>query len=369
MFEAIVVGAGFSGCTAAHLLAKAGMNVRIIEKKKHIGGQCYDYLSKDGITIQTYGPHIFHTNRSGVWDFVNKFSEFNTYSHKVLSYVEGKLLEFPINRNTIEAIFDVHLEAEDVREFLTMQIKKSHFHKPPENFEDAFKMQLGDKLYDLFIKNYTKKQWGREPKDLSVELAGRIPVRTNIENRYFIDLFQGLPIGGYVKLMENMINLPNISLQLESDYFKIKDTLSPDLTVYTGELDRYFNYEFGNLEYRSVRFEFETLNIEDYQPAGVVNYPNDYDYTRITEFKKMTFEKSPVTTICKEYPLSSGEPYYTVPDRENNRKRIEYQIFVEELESNGKHLFLGRLAEYKYYNMDDAILRTVTRINEWLNRK
>lgn len=365
----VVVGAGLAGATAARLLAESGRKVLVVEKLGHVAGHCHDYRNEYGINVHTCGPHIFHTNDRKVWEFVNRFSEFNYYQHRVLSYVEGRLIPFPINRDTICEVFGVNISTSQVREFLNLEVDRSVFNTPPENFKDAVVSQVGERLYELFFKNYTIKQWGRNPEELSAEVARRIPVRENRDSRYFSDVYQGVPSYGYTKMVENILDHPNISLMLETDYFKIRNDTDCELTVYTGQLDRFFAYEYGTLEYRSLELEIKTFDREFYQPVATVNYPNDYDWTRITEFKHFLGEKSDKTTLCFEYPKADGEPFYIVMTENNIRKREKYILKVRSLEESDRHLFIGRLAEYKYYNMDQIIGESMRRVTEWLKNR
>ncbi|MDU1904188.1 MAG: UDP-galactopyranose mutase [Dysgonomonas sp.] len=368
-YDVIIAGCGLAGTTAARLFAEKNLKVLIIEKEKYVGGQCFDYKDPYGITIHKFGPHIFHTKEKRVWDFVTQFSEFNLFQHRVLSYAEGNFVEFPINRTTINKIFGKNLSSEEIKDFLLEEVKKSTFNTPSISFRDAIVSQVGERLYSLFFENYTKKQWNTDPENLSPELAGRIPIRTNNDSRYFTDQYQGMPTYGYTSMMENVLNHPNIHILLGCDYLKVKDNFESDLTIYTGELDRYFDYKYGELEYRSVRIELKTFDTEQFQPAPVVNYPNDYDWTRITEFKQLTDDKSDKTTVCYEYPLAKGHSFYIVPTRENLEKREKYMRDVKELESSNKYLFIGRLAEYKYYNMDNVISVTMDKVNAWLENQ
>lgn len=363
MIEALVIGAGLAGSTAARMLAEKGKKVLIVEQQKHIAGHCFDYKNEDGITIHKYGPHIFHTNSKEVWNFVNRFTEFNFYQHKVLSYVEGNFIPFPINRDTIKEIYGIKIPTYEVNEFLKEEVKKSKFNDPPKNFRDAVVSQVGEKLYETFFKNYTAKQWGRDPEELAPEVAKRIPTRENRDKRYFSDKYQGIPKNGYTKMVENMLDHKNISILLGVDYFDIKDQINADLTIYTGELDRYFDYKYGKLEYRSLDLKLKTFSQEYYQPVATVNYPNDYDWTRITEFKHFLNEKSDKTTVCFEYPKAEGEPYYIVMTEENMKRRVKYMDDVKKLESNGNFLSIGRLAEYKYCNMDQVIGEALFKIS------
>lgn len=361
-YDVLVVGSGLAGATAARLLAEKGKKVLVVEKRKQIGGNCYDYMNEHGITVHLYGPHIFHTNNKPVWDFLNRFTKFNSFQHRVLSFAEGRLIPFPINRDTICDVYGVDISVDEVHGFLAKEVKKADFNEPHENFRDAVVSQVGERLYELFFKNYTKKQWEKEPEEISPEIASRIPVRENRDPRYFSDKYQGIPVHGYTKMIENMLTHDNISLMLNSDYFEIKDGIDFEMTVYTGKLDSFFGRSHGRLDYRSVNFQFETLEVETFQPAAVVNYPNDYDFTRISEFKQMTGEKNSATTLCYEYPSAEGEPCYVVISKENIEKRELYLREVEKLEKTGKFIFVGRLAEYKYYNMDqvvDAIMKKI----------
>lgn len=355
LIDCLVVGAGLAGCTAARILAESGHKVLVVERLKHVAGHCHDYKDENGITIHSYGPHIFHTNNKQVWDFVNKFTEFHYYQHRVLSYVEGKLVPFPINRDTICQVFGTELAAYEVEEFLEREVKKSRFNNPPKNFRDVIVSQVGERLYELFFKNYTIKQWGRDPEELSPDVAKRIPVRVGRDDRYFSDKYQGIPKHGYTRMVENILNHPNIILMLGVDYFEMRDLFKPKLTVYTGELDRFFDYIHGKLEYKSLRLELKTINEEYYQPVAVVNYPNDYDWTRVAEYKYFLGEKSKRTTVCFEYPSPEGEPYYIVMTPDNLEKREKYMKEVKKMERTREFIFVGRLAEYKYYNMDQVI--------------
>lgn len=360
-YDVLIVGAGLAGSTAARVLAEKGRKVLIVEQHKHIAGHCYDYKDQEGITVHKYGPHIFHTNNKKVWDFVNRFTEFNYYQHRVLSYADGNYVPFPINRDTIKEVFGIEIPTFEINEFLKKEVEKSKFNDPPKNFRDVVVSQVGEKLYETFFKNYTWKQWGRDPQELAPEVAKRIPVRENRDKRYFSDKYQGIPRNGYAQMVENMLDHENISILLGMNYFDIKDQIKSNITIYTGELDRFFDYKYGKLEYRSLELRLKTFDQEYYQPVATVNYPNDYDWTRITEFKHFLNEKSNKTTVCFEYPKAEGEPYYIVMTNENIKKREQYIEEVKKLEDKGNFLFIGRLAEYKYYNMDQVIGEALTR--------
>ncbi len=363
-YDCLVVGAGFAGCAAARLLAESGRKVLVVERLKHLAGHSHDHRNEYGIFIHSYGPHIFHTNNQEVWQFVNRFTRFHNYQHRVLSYIQGRLLPFPINLDTLNEVFDCKLKGGEAREFLRMEAAKAVYNQPPENFRDVVVSQVGEYLYELFFKNYTIKQWQKDPEEILPEVALRIPVRENRDDRYFTDIHQGIPASGYTDLAQKILNHRNIELSLETDYFDIRNNLESRLTVYTGELDRFFDYKYGRLQYRSLDFKYETLDQEFFQPAAVVNYPNDHSWTRITEYKYFLGEKTWKTTISYEFPKATGEPYYVVMSGDNVDKRKLYQADVDKL--NGKYLFLGRLAEYKYYNMDQVVEMVINRIGEYL---
>lgn len=363
-FDVTIVGAGLAGATAARLLAEDGKKVLVIEKRKHVGGMCYDDFNEHAILCHKYGPHIFHTDNKKIWDFISQFTEWRYYQHKVMSYVNGKYVPFPINRDTICEVFGANISTSEVEKFLKKEVEKSTYNDPPVNFRDAVISQIGEKLYKLFYENYTKKQWNTLPENLSKDIAKRIPVRSSRDNRYFADKYQGMPKNGYKKMFENLLSHENIQLLLGCDWFEIREEIKTKLVVYTGELDRFFNYCYGKLGYRSLELHFETLDIEYYQPVAVVNYPNDYDWTRITEFKHLTGQQHDKTTLCYEYPKSEGEPFYVVLNEENIKKREKYLKEVEKFEESGNYIFVGRLAEYKYYDMDDVIEAVIKKIEK-----
>jgi UDP-galactopyranose mutase len=361
-WNTLVVGAGLSGTVAARQFAENGHKVLVVEKKDHLGGHCNDYINDCGICVHRYGPHIFHTASKEVWDYVNRFSPFSCYQHRVKSYVEGRLMPFPINLDTVNEVFGTHLNVTEVKDFLKNEVDKAEYTNPPWNFRDTVVSQVGERLYNLFFANYTKKQWNRDPEELSPDLAKRIPVRTGRDDRYFSDQYQGIPARGYTEMIREILNHPNISLLLNTDYFEISNDFDCEFMVYTGELDRYFDYRFGKLEYRSLRLEMVDMDSERYQSTAVVNYPNDYEWTRITEFKHFLENKSDKTTLCFEFPETDGNPYYIVPTRENFTRREKYMKEVAILEKSRKVFFLGRLAEYKYFNMDEVILNVLNRL-------
>jgi len=368
-YDAIVVGAGLSGASSANILANAGKKVLVIEQKKHIAGHCYDFNNEDNIYVHKYGPHIFHCNSSKTWDFVNQFTGFHHYQHKVLSYANGNFINFPINRDTLNKFFGVELTNSDVELFLQKEVDRSRFNYPHQNFRDAVVSQVGETLYQCFYENYTRKQWNCDPEELAPELAGRIPVRKNNDDRYFTDKYQGIPKNGYTNMVENMLDHQNIHILSNCDYFDVKDDVFAPLTVYTGELDRFFNFKYGELQYRSLKIDLKTIETDSYQPAAVINYPNDYDWVRITEFKKLTNTHSPKTTVSYEYPLDKGTPFYIVPNKKNFDIRDKYLKELSRLEKTSEYIFSGRLAEYKYYNMNEAIEAATQKVESWLMKR
>ncbi|WP_312649490.1 UDP-galactopyranose mutase [Proteiniclasticum sp.] len=359
-----VIGAGLTGAVASRLMAESGYSVHVFEKRSHIGGNCFDEKTEEGITVQRYGPHIFHTNDQEAWNFCSRFTKFRPYQHRVLSYVDGQFVPFPINRDTLCQLFGVELSIMEVESFLKLETEKSLIPVEPTNFREAVISQVGEYLYTKMFREYTRKQWQTEPDHLAKEVAGRIPVRFNRDNRYFTDKYQGIPQEGYTKMIQNMLDHPNITIEMDTEYTPDDDT--DDFLIYTGRIDEYFHMKYGELNYRSVRFEFETYE-GDYQTVGVVNYPNDYDFIRITEFKHFTGEKSDKTVILKEYPSSEGVPSYVVLDDRNMKLRTLYMDDVKNIEHQHKALFIGRLAEYKYYNMDQVVSAALKRVGSLID--
>lgn len=354
-FHTLIVGAGFSGAVLAERIAsQLDEQVLIIEKRAHIGGNAFDYLNDEGILVHKYGPHIFHTNHVGVWEYLSHFTQWNGYTHKVLSCVDGKMLPIPINRNTVNILLGKNFTDEQQIEqyFDSVRVHMDE----ARNSRDVVVSQVGELFYEKFFRNYTKKQWGVYPEELSAEVTKRIPVRFNTDDRYFSDKYQGLPSGGYSAIFEKLLAHKNISVLLNTDYKDILSTIQYERLIYTGPIDYFFDYKYGRLPYRSLRFEEETLEREYYQEVAVINYPNDFDFTRTTEFKHMTMQKHPKTTICREYPMSEGEPYYPMPMPEASKMYDRYRTEAEKLRNV---YFVGRLAEYRYFNMDQVIQRSL----------
>jgi UDP-galactopyranose mutase len=300
--------------------------------------------------VHKYGPHIFHTNSERIFEYLSRFTEWRPYEHRVLSYLDGSLYEFPINQNTINKLYNLNLDEQGTEEFFNSVIEKRD---PVRTSEDVCMISVGPDLFEKFFKNYTIKQWGLNPSQLSASVAARIPTRTNTDDRYFTDTYQQMPLNGYTAMFTRMLDHPNIDIRLNTDFFEIRDSLSTDYIVYTGQIDRYYDFRFGKLPYRSINFIHEHIaDIEYFQQVGTVNYPNEKDYTRITEFKHLTGQSCKGTSIVKEYPCSSGEPYYPIPRPENAELFKRYQSLAME---DSNVFFVGRLAQYRYYNMDQAV--------------
>ena len=362
MFDYLIVGAGFAGSVLAERLASdANKRVLICDVRPHIGGNAYDHYNDDGILIHKYGPHIFHTNSRDVFDYLSQFTSWRPYQHRVKACVDGMLLPMPINLDTINQLFGLQLNAFEIEAFLESlaepreQIRSS---------EDVVVSKVGRKLYQKFFQGYTRKQWGLDPSELDASVTARVPTRTNRDDRYFTDTYQAMPLHGYTRMFERMLNHPNIKVLLNTDYREIVNIVPYREMIYTGPIDAFFDYQFGKLPYRSLEFVHETHDRPVYQEAPVVNYPNDYAYTRITEFKYLTGQEHPRTSIVYEYPQAEGDPYYPVPRAENTRMYEQYKALAEA--TPGVH-FVGRLATYKYYNMDQVVaqaLKTYRTIRE-----
>jgi UDP-galactopyranose mutase len=362
-FDYVIVGAGFSGCVLAERLAnELGKRVLIIEKRNHIGGNCFDKYNDHGVLIQVYGPHIFHTKIEKVWHYLNRFTAFNDYQHRVLSHVKEMEVYFPINLETMEKVTGRSFTPESLREYF----EKKRIKIPEEeikNSRDVVVSQVGEEVYDLFVKHYTKKQWGVFPEELDAQVLRRIPVRFNRDTRYFDDPWQGIPVNGYYRIFQGLTQSPLIHILLQTDYKEIINAISFDKLIYTGPIDYFFDYNYGKLPYRSMRFDFETLEMEQFQAASVVNYPKDNDFTRITEYKHFYFQQHAKTTISYEYSHSEGEPYYPIPRGDNRQLYEKYKLLADKAENT---FFIGRLAQYRYINMDQAVngaLELFDRIN------
>ena len=345
MYDYLIVGAGLFGSICARELTNTGKKVLVIDKRDHIGGNCYT-TDVDGINVHTYGPHIFHTNNKQVWDYVNQYAEFNHFTYRPKVKYGSNIYSFPINLMTLYQIYGVTTpqQAESILELEKIPNNK------PDNLEEWILSQVGPKLYEKFIKGYTTKQWGRDPKHLPASIIKRLPIRLTYDDNYFNDRYQGIPIGGYTQIFDKLLD--GIEVKLGVDYFK--DTLPEyNKVIYTGPVDMFYNYTHGKLEYRSLRFESERLDISDYQGNAAINYTEvDIPYTRIVEHKHFEFGKQKHTVITREYPATEGEPYYPVNDEVNNDRYNQYKSLMGK---EDKIIFGGRLADYKYYDMHQVI--------------
>lgn len=380
MFDYIIVGAGLAGSVIAERIANVlNKKVLVIEKRNHIGGNCYDYYDENGILVHKYGPHIFHTNSTNVWEYLSQFTEWNDYEHKVLGVVDGEKVPIPFNLNTIDELFSNdfadNLKHKLINEFglgtkiPILKLKKAH--------DNDLKI-LADFIYNKIFLNYTKKQWGMKPEELDSSVMERVPVFISHDNRYFQDRYQGLPSYGYHKMFEKMLFNPNITLMLNTDFknlFKIRNNeiffngkKFNGKLIFTGKIDELLNYCYGELPYRSLDFKFNTLNLEYFQEVGTVNYPNDHDFTRITEFKYLTGQAHDKTTIVREYPKiyvkEMDIPYYPIPKKDYEET---YKKYLKKAEKLSNLVLVGRLADYKYYNMDVVVNVTLTKFEEILN--
>jgi UDP-galactopyranose mutase len=360
-YDCVIVGAGLAGCTVAERLAHAGKRVLMVEKRCHIGGNCHDYYNTDGILVHQYGPHIFHTNNSDVWHYLSRFTQWHYYHHRVLAYIDGLYVPVPINLDTINALYGLDLSVSQLEQFLEKKRKKTG----NNNSAELMIGQVGEELYEKIFKSYSRKQWGVDPELLDPSVCGRVGVRLNRDCRYFNDKYQGVPKFGYTEMIRNMVSHANISILLKTDYKDVVDSIVYDDLVYSGPIDYFFDFLHGKLPYRSLRFEFQTLETEYFQPVAQVNYPNDYDFTRITEYKRLTGQTHQKTTVAYEYPTETGEPYYPVIAPENLGV---YEKYKQEAERLHRVWFVGRLAEYRYYNMDVVVARALEAAQEMLRK-
>jgi UDP-galactopyranose mutase len=352
----IIVGAGLSGATLARKLAEDGEQIIVVDRRDHIGGNTYDFINEHGILMAKYGAHIYHDSDDETWEFVSRFTEWLPYEHRVKSFVDGKLVPVPTNIDTYNEILGENwTDGTKLKEWVESQ--HAEIEEPRNSEESALKRIGSDIIYEKMFKNYTKKQWDKYPKQLDASVMERIPVRFDHNDRYFNDKHEGIPKNGYTVLVRNMLDHEKIRVILGRDYHEM--TLpTPKLLFYTGKIDTYFHEKFGKLEYRSIEFEHETLKTQSYQDHAVINYPSEeFPYTRIIEHKKffgLKFKKLPVTTITREYSIAGGEPYYPVPNQANRTLYEKYRVEAEKLEKQGIY-FIGRLASYKYFNMNQAI--------------
>ena len=354
MYDYLIVGAGFAGSTLAERLAtQQGKRVLLVDKRRHIGGNAYDEYNDDGLLVHRYGPHIFHTNADRVWDYLSQFTAWRPYEHRVLASVDGQLVPIPINLDTINKLYGLGLTSFEVEEFF------QRLAEPRDEIltsEDVVVSRIGTELYKKFFRGYTRKQWALDPSELDASVISRVPIRTNRDDRYFTDRYQAMPLHGYTRMFEQMLDHPNISVMLGTDYADVKDFIPYDELIFTGPVDEYFDFRYGKLPYRSLEFRHETHQADRFQPAPVVNYPNEHPYTRCTEFKYLTGQEHPKTAVVYEYPQAEGDPYYPIPRPENAALYRRYEQLAKN--TPGVH-FVGRLATYRYYNMDQVVAQAL----------
>lgn len=351
----LIAGAGYAGAVTARELADAGWHVHVVDKRSHIAGNAYDETDEHGVLVHRYGPHIFHTNAERIFTYLSRFTEWRSYEHRVRSVVDGTPYPFPINRDTLNQLYGLDLDEAGAAAFFERVREPCD---PVRSSEDVVRNAVGRDLYEKFFLNYTRKQWGLEPSELKAGVAARIPTRTNTDDRYFTDTYQAMPLHGYTRMFENMLDHPNITVETGVDFADVDDHEAYEHIVYTGPIDAYFGYRFGHLPYRSLRFEHEHLaDVARFQETGTVNYPNDHAYTRITEFKHLTGQRHAGTSIVREYPQAEGDPYYPIPRIENEVLFKRYQALARQ-EPNVT--FVGRLAQYRYYNMDQVVGAALT---------
>jgi UDP-galactopyranose mutase len=359
--DVLIVGAGFAGCVLAERCAAAGRSVLIIDRREHIGGNAYDELDAHGVLIHRYGPHIFHTNAPYVASYLSRFTDWIPYEHRVLAQVNAELYPIPINQTTVNKLYGLSLDEEGIAAFFG---RVREIREPIRTSEDVVLNSVGRDLCDIFFRGYTQKQWGLDLSELSALVAARIPTRTNSDDRYFTDSFQKMPAEGYTKMFSRMVDHKNIKIEVGVDFQVLKSRVTYDLLFYSGQVDEYFDFRHGKLPYRSLRFEHEHIpKTASFQPVGTVNHPNDNEYTRITEFKHLTQQSHSGTSIVREYPSSEGDPYYPIPRPENQELYARYKAAAD-AESNVR--FVGRLAQYRYYNMDQVVaaaLKAAERVN------
>jgi len=359
-YDFLIVGAGFFGSICAYELNRKGYKCIVLDKRDHIGGNCYT-SNRDGIHVHEYGPHIFHTSNERVWKWINQFVEFNNFTLRPVANYKGEIYSLPFNMWTFSKLWNVTLP-EDAKKIIENQGSKIN---DPQNLEEQSIKLVGRDVYEKLIKGYTKKQWKKDPKDLPKEIIKRLPVRYTYDNNYFNDLYQGIPIGGYTQIFEKLLS--NIEIKLNTDYLQNKsywDNLAEKI-IYTGPIDRYFNYVFGTLEYKTTKFVHEKKEVDNYQGTAIMNFTEEeIDYTRIIEHKHFENVESQNTWITFEYPeeykVDQTDPYYPVNDRINNEK---YQKYFELSKKEKNLIFGGRLGEYKYYDMDKVIESALNKID------
>ncbi|MDD1451163.1 UDP-galactopyranose mutase [Sphingomonas sp. H160509] len=351
-YDTLIVGAGFAGAVLAErLAADSCQRVLVVDRRPHIGGNAYDEHDEAGVLIHRYGPHIFHTNSADVFDYLSRFTEWRAYEHRVLASVDDKLVPMPINRTTLNDLYGLSLE--DDAEAAAFLASRAESVEDIRTSEDVVVAAVGRDLYETFFRGYTRKQWGLDPSELDRTVTARVPTRTSTDDRYFTDTFQAMPTNGYTRMFEAMLDHPGITLDLGVEYRDVIDRVDVDHIVFTGPIDEYFDFRFGKLPYRSLQFRHETHDVAQFQPVAVVNYPDEtVPQTRITEYKHLTGQLHAKTSISYEFPSAEGDPYYPIPRPENQALFKRYEALAD---AEDGVTFVGRLATYRYYNMDQVV--------------
>ena len=362
MFDWLIVGAGFAGATLAERIAtQRGEKVLVIDRRPHIGGNAYDRHNDDGLLVHQYGPHIFHTNSQAIFDHLSQFTEWRPYEHRVLGMVDGQLVPIPINLDTVNKLYGLSLTSEELPAWFA---SRAEHVETIRTSEDVVVSVVGRELYEKFFQGYTRKQWGMDPSELDKSVTARVPTRTNRDDRYFTDTYQYMPKHGYTRMFEKMLAHPNIKVMTQTDFADVKDEIEYRHLIWSGPVDEYFGFRFGKLPYRSLQFAHETHDTEQFLPTGTVNYPQTEAYTRVSEYKHMTGQLHPKTAITYEYPSATGDPYYPIPKPENAELYKRYEALAM---ATPDVWFVGRLATYRYYNMDQVTgqaLATFRRIQD-----
>lgn len=354
-FDYLIVGGGFAGCVLAERLAtQLDRRVLVVDRRDHIGGNAYDMLDAAGVRVHRYGPHIFHTNSRKVFDYLSRFTAWRPYQHRVLAEVDGRQVPIPINLTTLNTLYGLNLDSSGAEAFLAARACPS---ARMETSRDVVIGQVGKELYRKFFEGYTRKQWGIDASELDKSVASRVPTRTDTDDRYFQDTYQYMPEEGYTRMFERLIDHPNISFLPRTDYREVRNAVAFDHLIYSGPIDEYFDYCYGKLPYRSLRFEHSSHDCERFQAAAVVNYPSlDVPFTRITEYKYLTGQSHPRTSITREFPTDEGDPYYPIPRPENALLYRRYEALAEQ---TPQVTFTGRLGTYRYYNMDQVVAQSL----------
>ena len=356
MFDYLIVGAGYAGAVLAERLAsQLDQRVLVVDRRPHVGGNAYDAYDDAGVLIHPYGPHIFHTNSPDVYEYLSRFTRWRPYEHRVLASVDGQLVPIPINLDTVNRLYNLNLTSFELEGFFERVAERRG---EIRTSEDVVVSKVGRELYEKFFRGYTRKQWGMDPSELDASVTARVPTRTNRDDRYFTDKYQAMPLHGYTRMFQGMLAHPNVKVLLNADYREVVDFVPFRRMIYTGPVDAFFEHRYGRLPYRSLEFRHETLARERFQPVGTVNYPNDTQYTRISEFKHITGQTHEATSVVYEYPRAEGDPYYPIPAAE---PRALYRRYEELARAESPRVrFVGRLATYQYYNMDQVVAQALS---------